>query len=212
MGRTARIAVLVILKLAVLGGILTTYALDLASGREIVLRTQPVDPRSLFRGFYVRLGYPITSLEGPIVGEECYEGDDTVFVTLARRPGDDGRVWRPFEITRTHPGIHDNPDRVTLRARVSYASPCPADGTAVVSTARPTTAPGLEPAEEPARFLTLDYGISAYFASPEQAKALEANLRNNDRVEVVLSVPKSGRALIKGVIVNGERILQTGLL
>ena len=32
----------------------------LRDGREIVLRTEPVDPRDLMRGDYVRLGYTST--------------------------------------------------------------------------------------------------------------------------------------------------------
>ena len=45
----------------------------LSSGREITLPIIPVDPRDLFRGEYVRLGYdigrvPVSLLDGPAPG------------------------------------------------------------------------------------------------------------------------------------------------
>ena len=45
-----------------LGWIIAGRAAVLRDGREIVLKVEPVDPRDLLRGDYVRLGYEISSI------------------------------------------------------------------------------------------------------------------------------------------------------
>ena len=48
----------------VLVGMVVNAALPLWTGTEIRVRTLPVDPRSLFRGNYVRLAYALGTLPG----------------------------------------------------------------------------------------------------------------------------------------------------
>ena len=68
------ILTLVIVALAqtgVLAGMVVDRVRLLKTGREITLPIVPVDPRDLFRGQYVRLGYdisriPVNLLEGPL--------------------------------------------------------------------------------------------------------------------------------------------------
>lgn len=47
----------ILFELLAVFGLFVPYALLVSSGTEITLRTQPVDPRSVFRGDYVTLGY-----------------------------------------------------------------------------------------------------------------------------------------------------------
>jgi uncharacterized membrane-anchored protein len=56
----------------------------LASGDDIRLQVQPVDPLDFFRGEYVALQYPISRL--PLDGTR-WEGGDTVYVPLRKVDG-----------------------------------------------------------------------------------------------------------------------------
>ena len=59
------IAVVALGQAAVLGWMIWDRASLLANGREVVLEVIPVDPRSLFRGDYVILGYDISRFDLP---------------------------------------------------------------------------------------------------------------------------------------------------
>jgi uncharacterized membrane-anchored protein len=95
--------------LVVMIGILAT---PLLVGETILLRTEPIDPRDLFRGDYVRLGYEIARIppEG-VPGLDVSRtygrwrhralGDQTVYVSLAPEP--DGRLYRATGMSITRP-------------------------------------------------------------------------------------------------------------
>ena len=113
MRRSHRIAFWIVVALQVLG--LLSFAgvreATMQSGREIVLRSAPVDPRDLFRGDYVVLRYEISSL--PYC---CFAIGDTVYVLLERR--DD--VWDPAGARRDPPSADDGP---FIRGRVTRVTP-----------------------------------------------------------------------------------------
>jgi len=73
----------------------------IASGTKIILKTQPVDPRDLFRGDYVRLGYDISSLDvSQLPAGETIHRNDPVYVTLGR--SSDG-TWQALAFSRSQP-------------------------------------------------------------------------------------------------------------
>jgi uncharacterized membrane-anchored protein len=76
----------------------------LARGREVVLRTVPVDPVDLFRGRYVALRYEISTLGGE------YPPGTTVYVPLYRQ----GDHWTGSVSTRGRPD-----SGVFIRGRVA---------------------------------------------------------------------------------------------
>ena len=88
MSRRRRIALLVIVcvQLAVPLVLAGLAAADLAFGREIRLRAQPVDPLDVFRGNYVVLSYEISTL--PVLGE-VRRGE-----RLCARLDESGGEWR----------------------------------------------------------------------------------------------------------------------
>ena len=110
---------LVIVALAqtgVLAGMVVDRVRLLKTGREITLPIVPVDPRDLFRGQYVRLGYdisrvPVRLLEGPLPKPNA-----AFYVTLERKP--DG-AWVPIKLSRTR-AEESSPDRIVLKARAQF--------------------------------------------------------------------------------------------
>jgi len=61
---------------------------NLAFGKSVVLQTVPVDPRDIFRGDYVVLGYEISTLSN-IPGLQTVKEGDKAYVRLEQR----GDVW-----------------------------------------------------------------------------------------------------------------------
>ena len=89
--RLATFAVLVMLQALVIIGFVVREERVRATGREIVLKAMPVDPRDLLRGDYVILGY-----EAQTLGTHLLHGPDVtvgerVYVTLERQD----RYWVP---------------------------------------------------------------------------------------------------------------------
>lgn len=189
MSRRVRIALVATGMIAVIALMVALYARDLHGGTEITLVTEPVDPRSLFLGHYATLGYAINRLEGDILAGRCYSRHEAIFVTLEETGGE----WRAVRAGPAMPADGFAQGRVTLRGRVAWGD-CPE-----------TVARG---------FRTVDYGIEQYFASPGAAKRLENLAQRRPAggeealapLEIILSVPRSGRALIKGVVIDGEKL------
>jgi len=63
-------------------GLIAYNEIKLATGTDVVLRTEPVDPRDLFRGRYVALRYSISNLPAPGA-----RPGDVVYVPLYRVNG-----------------------------------------------------------------------------------------------------------------------------
>ena len=69
--------------------------------QPLELKTQPVDPRDLLRGDYVRLGYEISSIDvAQLPAGETIRRHDPVYVTLGK--GGDA-TWQPLAFSRTQP-------------------------------------------------------------------------------------------------------------
>ena len=72
--------------LVILGGMAGMHEYTLRTGQEILLQTQPVDPRDLFRGDYVTLGYGISSLDMKKLGTagEAFSAGQPIYVLLGQ--------------------------------------------------------------------------------------------------------------------------------
>ncbi len=91
-------------QMLVLGSMVFQSTWTLVTGETILLRVVPVDPRDLFRGDYVILGYDFTMKrpEGETQWNESHVGRE-IFVTLA--PEEDGKHWQGITVTWTRPTI-----------------------------------------------------------------------------------------------------------
>lgn len=72
-----------VLSVEYLGSVLPIW-----TGKEIILKTQPVDPRSLFRGNFVRLNYEINRITTE--PGEAFKIGSPIYVSLVEREG----IWQ----------------------------------------------------------------------------------------------------------------------
>lgn len=161
---------------ALLATMVINQASARAGGTEIRLAMEPVDPRDLLLGHYVELITPLQRLETA----RLQGGTEHVF-----RQGD--RIWvgletgadgssRPVSVHPSPPGGLYIEGRVRVAGYVSG---------------------------EPGQWLTVHYNIERYFASPEAALELEG-YRDERRLRLIVSLSRSGSAVIRGLEIDGE--------
>ena len=107
------IGLVVLLQTSVLAVMVADRVRLITFGREISLPIIPVDPRDIFRGEYVRLGYEVGQVPLNLLEGSRPRRNAPFFVTLEKQP--DG-AWRPIRMSRTRPR-ESSPDRIVLKAR-----------------------------------------------------------------------------------------------
>lgn len=179
--------------LAMVGGKVQT----LMTGDVIILRTAPVDPRSLFRGDFVRLRYEITRLAGD---EVSFDLDDlhpgrTIYVRLREEKG----AWGAVSVHGKHPG--STPDFKVIRGRIA------ASDMEDLFSGRRESAQRIPPARRkpPVRVLIVYYGIEAYFVPEGTGRALERP-PEGQTMTVAVAVDGAGRAAISGLLLDGKLV------
>jgi uncharacterized membrane-anchored protein len=161
----------------------------LKTGHEITMPVKPLDPRDLFRGDYVTLGYDVSTLnksntpEGRIA--ELRAGS-AAFVTL--RPKADGG-WTVKDVAPAFPSQVAAGD-VVLKGRVGNAW-AQADGSE--------------------KTVSVRYGIETYFVPEGTGRALENQVRDH-KIEAIVAVGSDGTAALKGLVIDGERHVDPPLL
>lgn len=163
----------------------------LKSGREIVLPVVPVDPRSLFRGDYVILGYAITQVPAPAVVAGVSPNDGRrygarpLYVTLEQ---DANGGWKAIATAPDHPGavpanqvvLQGRPDRWFWTNRTTGS-------------------------------VRVRYGIESYFVPEGKGLELERLVRDK-KIAARVAVDRKGRAAIKGLLVDGQPVYAEPLL
>ncbi len=104
----------ILFELLAIFGLFVPYVLLTSSGTEITLRTVPVDPRSMFRGDYVTLGYEAAA---GIKYSEVSAGEDDVvqpvFLVLEKK----GDIYERVAVSKKQPALKEG--QVCLRGNVS---------------------------------------------------------------------------------------------
>jgi len=120
-GTRRGLAAVAALWLVVLGGVVARNEYTLRTGREVVLPTVPVDPRDLFRGDYVVLAYPMSTVDLYGLGHDASEFavGQTVYAQLrvvgGRAALQDVVATRPFDESLFLRGQITAIDGTTLR-------------------------------------------------------------------------------------------------
>lgn len=172
---------------AILGWMVWDRVSLLRHGREIVLPVTPVDPRSLFRGDYVILGYAVTQAPAPaIAGHPApARAGSRLFVTLEQEPGGD---WKAISTSSSHPGVATG-NRVVLQGKSQTGF--------WRSSSTPT--------------VRVRYGIESFFVPEGKGLDLEKAVRDK-KIAARIAVDGKGRAAIKGLLVDGKPLHDEPLL
>lgn len=161
------------------------YARDrlLKTGREITLAVRPLDPRDIFRGDYVTLGYDISTLKKSSTETDPdfngFSPGSTAYVTMNAAP--EGG-WTETHVGSQYPS-QVAPGEVVLKGRVNSVWKADSSAETVVN---------------------VRYGIENYFVPEGTGRALEDKVRTH-KIEAVIAVAADGTAALKGLIVDGER-------
>ena len=160
-----------------------TVALGTPVQLELV---RPVDPRSLFRGDYVRLDFAVGTLNSYFtVGDpDAFERNDTVWVVLRRAEPH----WLPVSYHQEKPEL--GPDEVVMRGTV----------TGFPFRRRGTSGPGLR----------VKYGLENFFVPEGTGLKWEAQLAGEE-VEVEVAVDGAGNAAVRAIIIKGKEVYREGL-
>jgi len=165
---------------AILAWMIESRASILRDGTEVVLRSEPIDPRDLLRGRYVVLTYPAQAISGDLLQDaraqagENRLGPISVYVTM--EPGPDG-FHRPVAASL------DKPDTGTfIRGQTGSL------GTGT-------------------NMLRVNYGIGRFYTNEHRAPELERRMREGALTEIVVAVDENGTAQIKALRQDGEVIV-----
>jgi len=179
-----RVALVVVLQTLALLAMVGLKQYTLSTGVPVVLKTEPIDPRSLFSGDYVRLNYAISQLAlERLAGDDAFERGDTAYVLV--RQGDE--YWEPVSV---HGRMPDAPaGQVAIKGRVEYVNEFMWQGAG-----RPAV---------PGKTIAVKYGIENYFVPEGEGRALERP-KPGETVSIRVVVDKYGNPGIKAVLVNGK--------
>lgn len=158
-----------------------------SSGAEVILQTNPIDPRDVFFGHYATLSYRDFNasdyrLTWPI--EAGLEAGDTVYFTLTRS----GAFYRPGN------------SFATLEEAAAFGRP--------VLKAELFESYGVLDKQAEAFHARFDLPRQ-YFSDPETAMALQDEFQavnESTAYGVILSVSDTGEAVIKGLYLDGQYV------
>ncbi len=184
-----RIVIIIALQTAALIAMVGMKQYTLSTGVPIVLKTEPIDPRSLFRGDYVRLNYSISRLPvEKLAGDRDFDRNDTIYVVVQQA----GEFWEALSVHRALPAVSGG--QVAIKGRVEYVNQ------------RNWRPPGEPP--EVVKSLSVKYGVENYFVPEGEGRVLERP-KPDETVSIRLVVDSNGNAAIKAVLVNGaERYVE----
>lgn len=156
------------------------------TGAEIVLRTRPVDPRDLIRGAYVQLEYEVERIDtGALVtppDTRNWRRDDVLFLTLR---ADESGELKPVALEAAKPAATQGD--VVLRVKYERLDD--------FTQGAPAAA-------------VVNLGADRYFSDQAGATQLEKDAREGP-LSVILSVGGDGKAVIKGLVVGGQKQYET---
>lgn len=103
----------VLFQFFVLAGMVGVSAMPLWTGEEIRVKTEPVDPRSLFRGNYARLNYAFSNVETEQRDHEAIRKGGVVYVLLRQSASENVYEYADWSLEKPQDGVF-------IRGRVVY--------------------------------------------------------------------------------------------
>lgn len=172
-----RLFAVVAFQFLLLAAVIGYKGYTVVTGETVLLKTMPVDPRSLFSGDYVDLRYEISTLDLDTLAPDQYFGPrQTVYVELA--PGDDG-YWHAVSVSRDRRPVAEG--HVQIKGTVEEARFDP----------------------QPQRRIGVAYGIENVFVPEGSGREVERRIGD---LGVEVKVDRFGNAVARQLVLDGERI------
>ncbi len=153
----------ILFQFLILTGMYVNAGIPLWTGNEIKIKTIPVDPRSMFRGNYVRLRYEFTEIESLHFQKQDLRNGEKVYVIL-KPDVDDIYGFSSVSLGKPDSGIY-------LRCRINNNHFW----------------------SNNSKHYKLKCGIEAFFLPKEKALAVEKNLRNSGIALLMVTSDGSAR-------------------
>lgn len=179
----------VVFWLLIFSGFILYKEYTLRTGTEVILKTEPVDPRDLFRGDYVTLNYEISTLnlEEIQVEDPYFEYNDRIYLALELENG----YGVPKKIYKNPPD-----DELYIKGTVKeliYDWGEDEDG--------------LTNEDPRLKELRIEYGIESYFVPEGRGREIESQQWTGRKgVDVKVVVDKFGNAVIKSLLIDGKEV------
>jgi uncharacterized membrane-anchored protein len=179
----------VVFWLLIFSGFIAYKEYTFRTGTEVMLKTQSVDPRDLFRGDYVTLNYEISTLDmEKLQAEDSYfYSDEPVYLALELKNG----YGLPKKIYTTPPE-----DGLYIKGKVKD-----------VIYDWETDESGITTEEAIIKELRVDYGIESYFVPEGRGMEIEkAQRTEKTEVDAKVIIDKYGNAVIKSLLIDGKEL------
>ncbi|BAV45788.1 Uncharacterized protein MLTONO_0885 [Mesorhizobium loti] len=176
--------VLALVQIGFLSWIIAGRAAILRSGKEVLLKIEPVDPRDLLRGDYIILSYSITRIPVKMIANipaDKFSSDDTSIMVRLKK-GADG-YWAPTTAWFGRPPAPAAADEADIAGHVAAGWDLREEGA--------TIAP--------------DYGIERFYLPEGQGMAIQNDMRVRP-FGIRLALASDGTAQIKA-LVDGDKTL-----
>ncbi|MBR0827464.1 GDYXXLXY domain-containing protein [Bradyrhizobium manausense] len=181
--KVALFAAVAVIQFALLAVMIIDRMQILRDGAEVALQTRPVDPRDIFRGDYVRLGYDISEVPaGALQGQPAGTRTPTAFVKLT--PDANG-LYQAVSVHAEAVPV-TSPD-ILIRGRIALGANCGPNAPRFCAKLR------------------INYNLERYFVPEGEGLKLE-QARNERKLTIVAAVTPSGRAAIKRLLVDGTPV------
>lgn len=194
--------VIVLLQIAFLIFMIAGKQYTIAAGQKILLKTAPVDPRSLFSGDYVVLSYDISRIDLNKVKTDIdssaqrynyqnrrnrIKASNTVYVKLSKKPGEE--YWTPDSVTREKPVVKAG--EVFVKGRENYIDMV-----------------------DKVPVIRISYDFETFYVPEGKGYEIEKNMNNwqsedaehDESTIVELSVDRGGGAVITNLIQYGKPV------
>ncbi len=176
-------AVLALVQIGFLSWMIAGRAAILRNGQEVLLKVEPIDPRDLLRGDYVRLGYEISNVPVKLVGNtpagEFRSEDGPIFVRLGR---DQDGFWRTRSASLGAPAGAPPSGEVDIRGAIQRGW--------ILG---------------PEASFSVSYGIDRYYVPEGEGRAIESDLRERP-FGILAAIGADGDAQIKALM-DGQTVL-----
>lgn len=137
------VIVLIVIQTLILGWMVADRVMILRSNNVVTLKSEPVDPRDLFRGDYVTLTYAITTLPFTALnGDLAWKDGETIFVELTPVKDD----WQA--IAAFHSNTVPTSGNKIIRGKIDYL-------------------------DETRNIARVNYGIERYYVPEGEGRTLE---------------------------------------